>query len=97
MAPQTEQTDWPPDHLTVTRARLPRGYPVAVTGESHVPHGGRRRPDAITSARYDEMLVATRSFAAVVDGQPERITAGQSHVRASHALIARYPDAWRPL
>ena len=81
----------------VTRGRLPRGYPVAITSASYVPHGGRRRHGTVTSDRYDRMLVAVRSFDTVLDGQPERIIASHPRVRASYALVDRYPDAWRPL
>ncbi len=42
------------------------------------------------------MLVCTRSFAYIEDGEEERCRAGITHVTADHSLVARFPDAWAP-
>lgn len=43
----------------------------------------------------ENVLVATRSFEAVVDGKPFVVTAGVTRVRDDDPLVKLHPDAWR--
>jgi excisionase family DNA binding protein len=38
------------------------------------------------------MLVATRTFRVVVDGQRQTITAGKSYIDPGHEIVKRFPD-----
>ena len=42
------------------------------------------------------MLVATRTFMAIVDGREETITAGRDFAEPSCDVVRDYPDCWAP-
>ncbi len=44
----------------------------------------------------DRMMVATRDFATTLDGVVEYLKAGRDFVRASHPIVRRHPEKFRP-